>query len=410
MEDLKPEIIRRHQSGESIATIAAILNAEPSAVAAVVDMLGSQPPTVSVYADALPEKMILAGKGGVVKARHDFSERVAAIKASMAQQSSDAVIMRAFSIRDLLDSVETPGWLIDGVIPDNGVTLMHAAPKIGKTTVIAGWMKALERDGEWAGRKSVGAPVLLLSEEGGNTLYDPIMELKLDIDSAHQIAPIEYAPEGWDWPEALARSTLYAELCGIRLIIIDTLQTWSDANDTNSYSETTSQLSVARAASRISGRAILVTHHDRKSGGDGILSAMGSAGLTAGADHIIKLSRQKGSNLLELEITSRFRTAAKELTVALTDGVYYAAEGTTESRNTERIDLAFIGAHATLTFTAKELAEKWKLSLNSAKKTIAGAVGAGELAEYPAEGNSKAKRFGRPKAGVTVSPPGFIND
>ena len=235
MEDLKPEIIRRHQSGESIATIAAILNAEPSAVAAVVDMLGSQPPTVSFYADALPEKMILAGKGGVVKARHDFSERVAAIKASMAQQSSDAVIMRAFSIRDLLDSVETPGWLIDGVIPDNGVTLMHAAPKIGKTTVIAGWMKALERDGEWAGRKSVGAPVLLLSEEGGNTLYDPIMELKLDIDSAHQIAPIEYAPEGWDWPEALARSTLYAELCGIRLIIIDTLQTWSDANDTNSY-------------------------------------------------------------------------------------------------------------------------------------------------------------------------------
>ena len=355
-----------------------------------------QPPTISFFAGDLMEQEIVGGKGGVIKARHDFTERRAAIEASMPQGSEDHTFMRSFSIAELLASVVTPGWLIDGILPDTGLTMIHGAAKVGKTTILMSWLKALERDGEWAGKASVGTPVLYLSEEGGNTLAEPIEEMHLDHDSHHLIAPIEYAPEGWDWIATLAHATLHAAAVGARLIIIDTMQVWAGVEDTNSYAETTTIMMVARAASRVSELPILLTHHDRKAGGNEVDSAMGSAGLVAGPDHIIKLSGQKGTDLRELHLVSRFCSSEKSLTLTLANGVFSTTGETAESRTVESIELAYIGAHAAALFTAKELADKWKVPLGTAKGTIKRGIETGQLTEYPPEtGEGRAKKYGK---------------
>ena len=102
------------------------------------------------------------------------------------------------------------------------------------------------------------------------------------------------------------------------VIVIDTLGSWGDMVDSNSYSDTTNLFTPAKILRDRTDCAVILVHHNRKErGGEGGARLLGSANIRGQADQIITLSRVGPSspNARLLEIEGRFRGTLDALTV-----------------------------------------------------------------------------------------------
>ena len=70
------------------------------------------------------------------------------------------------SVADLLcEPPEAERWLVDGIVPCGALTLVSAAPKVGKSTPMRCLSMAVARGRPWLGRPAVQGPVLYLCLE-----------------------------------------------------------------------------------------------------------------------------------------------------------------------------------------------------------------------------------------------------
>jgi RecA-family ATPase len=219
-------------------------------------------------------------------------------------------------------------------MPADGITLLTAPPKIGKTMFACqAALAALE------GRSFLGFPpgpavnVLYCDNESSND------ELKQRFDLLKDDARDPYALQFCREHFQLAKDDDVDGLIEIvatgdhKLVIIDTLATYMLGVDENDAGSVSKPLHGLRRLQQATGAALLVVAHAPKSENNGRIAAKtrGSNAITAAASTLLVLSTS-GRTAGKLAVDSRFSAPVTHNLTRRSDGFWAAEEKEVEAR------------------------------------------------------------------------------
>jgi hypothetical protein len=221
----------------------------------------------------------------------------------------------------LAGSAEELRWVWSGFLAHQAVTLVAGVPKVGKTTTLFGLIAAMVDGSDFAGRATVATGVLLLSEERPPSLREKMERFGLD-ERVH--LTMRHETSGMSWSEIVAEAVAYAKQHDLGVIVVDTIDKWwglrgDQENSSGAVLEAFQPLAAAAAE----GLAVLISTHQRKSGGEHGEAVRGSNALTGAVDVIVELERGKGDLDTQasrvLKATSRFEATPEKLVLRLED-------------------------------------------------------------------------------------------
>jgi len=231
--------------------------------------------------------------------------------------------LQSVPLRTILETTERRGDLIPGLMPADGITLLTAPPKIGKTMFACqAALAALE------GRSFLGFPagpavsVLYCDNESSND------ELKQRFDMLKGDARDPYALQFCRDHFQLAKDDDVDGLIeivatgGHKLVIIDTLATYMLGVDENDAGSVSRPLHGLRRLQQETGAALLVVAHAPKSENNGRIAAKtrGSNAITAAASTLMVLSGSGKKGKLALE--QRFAASSSISLLRRSDGFW----------------------------------------------------------------------------------------
>lgn len=192
-----------------------------------------------------------------------------------------------------------PGWLPEGL------TLLVANPKVGKSTLVLQVAMSVASGGDFWGEQVPQAHVLMIDLETNERR----LRRKLPQAGSGAVPPgaMKFA---FEWPRGLVGvdeiARVLDEDAAIKLVVIDTLQRFRDSSaGKNAYvADYEALMPLQQLCKERPGLAIVVVHHKRKSkGGDDDLidSINGSAALAGAADGIWFLGRRGGEFTLNVQ-------------------------------------------------------------------------------------------------------------
>jgi len=184
---------------------------------------------------------------------------------------------------------EERAWVWEGYLAEGAVTLLAGKPKGGKSTLAFAVAEALVTGARtFLGRRLAPAPVVYVSEEGDATARD-----KLPPDgSAMRVLTRSAAWPRPSWTALIAVAVEEADRAAASLLVVDTLAFWSDlAKDEEKDAGAAQATMGALVAAAEAGLAVLLVHHQRKSGGEEGDAIRGSGALTAAVEALVELER-----------------------------------------------------------------------------------------------------------------------
>ena len=185
------------------------------------------------------------------------------------------------------DAVE---WVWEDYLAPGTKAIFAGLPKGGKTTAVVALIEASAAEaGSFLGRRIAGGSVVVVSEEGDQTLAPKLRGMPservrvLNRDSA------------WpkpDWPELIAAATEEAKRIGARLLVIDSLAFWAgfEAEKEKDPGAAQEIMDALDQACRV-GLAVLLIHHQRKAPGENGTGVRGSGALAGAVDVVIEYER-----------------------------------------------------------------------------------------------------------------------
>jgi putative DNA primase/helicase len=198
----------------------------------------------------------------------------------------------SFNVQPLRDYYDEPEeeqrWIVDGLFPAGGMSLLTAKPKVGKTTL----SRQLALD------VAAGEPFLERATEQGSVIILALEEKRAEVKrhfrdlgaTGDEPIRIHCAPAPVKAMEQ-ARNLL-REYPATKLLIIDPLFKFARVQDGNDYAQVTLALEPLLALARETGTHVMLVHHCRKGqledAADGIL---GSTAIFANADTAVVLKR-----------------------------------------------------------------------------------------------------------------------
>jgi hypothetical protein len=184
-----------------------------------------------------------------------------------------------------------PKWLYEGL------GLLVANPKVGKSTLILQIAVAVSTGGEIWGESVPRAKVLMIDLETNERR----LRRKLEQAGATSIEPgwLSYATA---WPRGLLGVDAIANALDsdpqIKLVVIDTLQRFRDVGGgrQNAYAADYEALApLQQLCKERPGLAIVCVHHKRKSAGDDPIDSINGSAAIAGACDAIWIMSRKGA-------------------------------------------------------------------------------------------------------------------
>lgn len=230
----------------------------------------------------------------------------------------------AFSSSWLMDEVFPPvEYVVPGLIPE-GLTLLTAAPKIGKSWMVLGLGYAAATGGMAFGKIRVQRrPVLYLAlEDGPRRLQSRLRTI--GVTAGHPDLTLMTAP-----PPGVAVADVIAAFLERHagqqpLVVLDTLGKIRGVySGSDAYGRDYSQMSQLKDLTDAwPGSSLIVVHHTKKAETTDFLdSVSGTQGLAGAADSILVLRRDRQSEGAVLHVTSRDALEG-EYAVTLTDGTW----------------------------------------------------------------------------------------
>ena len=218
---------------------------------------------------------------------------------------------------------EADDWLVERLLPVDGISLLVAPPKVEKSTLARTLAAAIAAGRtEWLGRPLTkqGVVIHLALEERPRTVLGHYERLGAHAGRIHLLAG-RAPPKQRD--SMLRRSI---ETRKPVLVIIDPLQRWVRILDMNAYAETTEALTPLIGLARECGAHVMLVHHSRKSGGEHGQEALGSTSLAGSVDTILSLKRRGDGRT----ITSTGRDGAdmEETVLTMDERGWVTAAGT----------------------------------------------------------------------------------
>jgi hypothetical protein len=179
-------------------------------------------------------------------------------------------------------------WLIDGLIGRGTTNLLASKPKAGKSTLARAAAVAVAQGRPFLGRACVPGVVWYLALEGRAADH----RLHFRALGARATDPIRVFC-GQVPKRALEQVRLWAEAEVPDLVIIDTLQRFLRASDSDAYAEWSNLFDPVIALTRELGCAVLFLHHARKmaEGGASLDAVHGSVAITGSVDNTLLLTR-----------------------------------------------------------------------------------------------------------------------
>ena len=219
-------------------------------------------------------------------------------------------------------------YVVPGIIPE-GMTLLVAAPKIGKSWMVLGLGVELSNGGDAFGSIPVGnpRPVLYLAlEDGKRRLQDRLVRLNPS-EVSHRLEFMTDIPNGQVTATIREFMTRHAGLDPV--CILDTLgKVMPPAGNGSQYGHDYSVLSALKAtADAVPGSSLVIVHHTRKmDGGDFLDAVSGTQGIAGAADTVLVLRRERHDDRATLQVTSR-DAAEGEYSLTLTDTGAWQLDG-----------------------------------------------------------------------------------
>lgn len=201
---------------------------------------------------------------------------------------------------DLAALQSDPNWLWEGLLAPGTVTMLAGDSFVGKTTLVARLLKAMESGSPFLGRKTRRATALLLTEEHPVTLRQKSEQLDLLTLGSEFLSRAD-GVFGLEWQALIEQATEYALEQGHELLVIDTFSGLAglrseEENDAGAITERLRPLQVAAGE----GLAVFFLHHVNKQGG-----TRGSSAFSGQADATIRMERKKRRTDFRLLIESR---------------------------------------------------------------------------------------------------------
>lgn len=193
------------------------------------------------------------------------------------------------SADDLIASnIPEPEWLWDGLLVKNGLSMVGAKPKVGKSIFSFNIAVCVSQGWKLLGRDTKEGPVAYIALEENQA---EVKQHLIDILGEGEGLPNLYFHFGVV-PEKLLAVARSIEEKGLALVVIDIFQKFFKVQDICAYAEITSALEPVMVIARKTGCHILIDHHDKKGldldTGDSLL---GSTGLLGGVDTLIHIRR-----------------------------------------------------------------------------------------------------------------------
>lgn len=305
-----------------------------------------------------------------------LAETAAKLKA---KRKAPATAGERFAIHDaaslLLQEIKPVNYVVPGWIPE-GLLLLAAAPKVGKSTLILQIAVCKAAGLAFWGVNVPQGKVLMIDLETNERR----LRRKLEAAGVTALNPgqLLYATE---WPRGAAGIDRIAQALdddpAISLVVIDTLQRFRDAGggNRNAYAADYEALAPLQQLCRDrSGLAIVAVHHKRKAASDDPIDSInGSAAIAGAADGIWLMSRRGSDYTLTVQARDwerdedEFRIERDGGQWSLTDGPRYTDS---EREVLSLLDIAK-GMNAT------QLGEALKVSKQSANKRLHRMAGLG---------------------------------
>ncbi|MEO8022096.1 AAA family ATPase [Polaromonas sp.] len=272
---------------------------------------------------------------------------------------------RIRDITELLMSELTPvQYVIPGWLPE-GLTMLVASPKIGKSTLMLQIEVALATGGTFWGEDVPAGRVLMIDlETNERRLRRKLVE-----------AGIVDLPEGMlryatDWPKGLLGVEQIAQCLeedpSIRLVVIDTLQRFRDSGTgkQNAYAADYEALAPLQQLCRDTpGLAIVCVHHKRKAASDDPIDSInGSAAIAGAADGIWIMSRKGSEYTLHIQARD-WEKDEDEFSIVREAGKWQLVDGPRFTEN-EREVLGYLDVAGGM--TGPQLGEALKVSRQAA--------------------------------------------
>lgn len=291
--------------------------------------------------------------------------------------------IRSYDFGDMPD--EKVEWVWRGYIARGSVTVLAAPPKAGKSTMLFHFLAALQQSQPFLGLDTVKQKTLLFTEESLSLLNHRRSLLgNMDIHAV----PLQ---PGLSWPMVVGFAKLKAQ-AGYNLIVVDTVSRFWDVHDEGNAIEILRAVNPILTVSRLTGAALLLIHHTRKSGGAEGNAIRGSNALLGSADIGMELTRitrwDKGPRR-RLEALSRYPDTPDTLYMELTEDGYVASDS--EVAPLEQTVMTIVTMEGMA--TADDLAESAGVALRTAQRTLSEMAARGILDRTGTGGPRSPFRF-----------------
>lgn len=219
---------------------------------------------------------------------------------------------RLLTAGDLLARQFKPlAWVIPEILPE-GVFLLVASPKIGKSWLALQMVLGVANGGEVLGRAaSKGSALYLALEDNDRRLQRRLLALDADLtlNDTHAAA-VQFSTE---WPRvdqggAQAIADWLVAHPDAKLVVIDVLERFRPARKAkgNLYAEDYEALKALKAVADAHGVTVVVVHHTRKGAADDPMAMVsGTQGLAGAADGMLMLERPRSTARGKLLVIGR---------------------------------------------------------------------------------------------------------
>jgi len=259
-------------------------------------------------------------------------------------------------------------WLWERFIPEGALVVLVAFMKVGKSTFAYLLVLAIAR----------GAPFLDFPTQPGGVLILAVEEHPRDIKRRlHQFGlrpsdPIYLHTGSLTYGAETFRSLKeFIIEKSIKLVLLDTLSMFWGVTDENNNAEVQRRLAPFLTLARETNCAVLLVHHERKSGGEGGREIRGGSALFAMVDQALLLDRREGGEPTHrvLRVLGRYSETPHELVLDFVSDDYRKL-GTLEELSLETQSKIVWDALALTPKTVPTLAAETSLTEKRVRKVL----------------------------------------
>lgn len=260
-------------------------------------------------------------------------------------------------------------WVWEPYLPVGSLSLLTAYMKVGKSTFAYPLALAVMRGTPFLGTPTTQGPVLILAVEE----HARDARLRMERFGATRADPCHIHSGRLD-PASFAVIRTFVKEHGVRLVLLDTLSSYWQIHDENDNAEIIRRVSPFVYLAHETDAAVVLIHHERKSGGVAGHAIRGGSSLFGLVDQSLSLEKRLGGGGTEnqrvLKALGRYDESPSELILEL-DGDKYRAIGTPEQFTLAARQAVVLGLLTDVPQTVESLAPQAKLTEAMTRKVLA---------------------------------------